>query len=74
MAPTALPRRQTGSRGVYATQWTGGYPPELWYRYMTESDNYHDGTFTRWICSLVGRSLQHSGQFFVFLYIAEKIS
>lgn len=33
-----------GSRAVYTTQWTGGYPPELWHHYMTESDNYHGGT------------------------------
>jgi hypothetical protein len=30
-----------GIRVIYATQWTGGCPPELWYRYMTESDNCH---------------------------------
>jgi hypothetical protein len=52
MAPTAQARSPTGSRDVYATQWTGSYLPELWYRYMTESDNYHGGTFTRWIAAL----------------------
>ncbi len=52
MAPTAQARSPTGSRVVYTTQWTGSYLPELWYRYMTESDNYHDGTFTRWIAAL----------------------
>jgi hypothetical protein len=25
---------------------------ELWYRYMPESGNWHDGTFTRWIGAL----------------------
>ena len=52
MAPTAQTRSPTGSRDVYATQWTGRYRPELWYRYMTESDNYHGGTFTRRIAAL----------------------
>ena len=52
IAPTAQNLHPAGSRGVYATQWTGGYPPELWYRYMTESDNYHGGTFTRRIAAL----------------------
>ena len=52
MAPTAQTRSPTGSRVVYTTQWTESYLPELWYRYMTESDNYHGGTFTRWIAAL----------------------
>ena len=52
MAPTAQARSPMGSQGVYTTQWTGSYLPELWYRYMTESDNYHGGTFTRWIAAL----------------------
>ena len=26
--------------------------PEMWYRYMPESGNWHDGTFTRWIMAL----------------------
>ena len=52
MAPTTQARSPTGSQGVYTTQWTGSYLPELWYRYMTESDNYHGGTFTRWIAAL----------------------
>jgi hypothetical protein len=48
---------RTGSKpyeqpGRYTTQWTGIYIPELWYRYMIESDNYHGGTFTRWIAAL----------------------
>ena len=51
-APTAQALCPAGSQGVYATQWTGSYLPELWYRYMTESDNDHDGTFTRWIAAL----------------------
>ena len=52
VAPTAQVRCPAGSRDVYATQWTGSYLPELWYRYMTETDNYHGGTFTRWIAAL----------------------
>jgi hypothetical protein len=52
MAPTAQALSPAGGRDVYATQWTGRYRPELWYRYMTESDNYHGGTFTRWIAAL----------------------
>ena len=56
MAPTAQARSPTGSRVVYATQWTESYLPELWYRYMTESDNYHGGTFTRCIAALSAAS------------------
>ena len=26
--------------------------PGLWHRYMPESGNWHDGTFTRWIAAL----------------------
>ena len=52
VAPTAQARSPTGSQDVYATQWTGSCLPELWYRYMTETDNYHGGTFTRWIAAL----------------------
>ena len=52
VAPTAQARSPTGSQDVYATQWTGSYLPELWYRYMTETDNYHGGTSTRWIAAL----------------------
>ena len=26
--------------------------PEMWYHYMPESGNWHDGTFTRWIVAL----------------------
>jgi hypothetical protein len=52
VAPTAQARSPTGSQGVYATQCTGSYLPELWYRYMTETDNYHGGTSTRWIAAL----------------------
>jgi hypothetical protein len=52
IAPTAQNLYPAGSQGVYATQWTEGYPSELWYRYMTESDNYHGGTLTRWIAAL----------------------
>ena len=52
VAPTAQARSPTGSQDVYTTQWTGSYLPEPWYRYMTESDNYHGGTFTRWIAAL----------------------
>ena len=36
-----------GRRAVYTTQWTWSYPQELWYRYVPESSNWHDGTFTR---------------------------
>src|SRR4030042_4823939 len=49
VAPTAQALCPAGSQGVYATQWTGSHLPELWYRYMTETDNYHGGAFTRWI-------------------------
>jgi len=52
VAPTAQALCPAGSQGVYATQWTGSYLPKLWYRYMTESDNYHGGSFTRWIAAL----------------------
>jgi len=52
VAPTAQAQRPACSQGVYATQWTGSYLPELWYRYMTETDNYHGGTTTRWIAAL----------------------
>jgi hypothetical protein len=59
----------SGSRDVYTTQWTAGFLPELWYHYMTESDNYHDGTHTRWIADLsaatckVRANIQHKGDF-----------
>ena len=36
-----------GRRAFYTTQWTWSYPQELWYRYVPESSNWHDGTFTR---------------------------
>ena len=52
VAPTAQAPRPAGSQGVYATQWTGSYLPELWYHYMTETDNYHGGSFTRWFAAL----------------------
>jgi len=52
VAPTAQALCPAGSQGVYATQWTGSHLPELWYRYMTDTDNYHDGIFTRWIAAL----------------------
>ena len=52
VAPTAQALCPAGSQGVYATQWTGSYLPELWYHYMTETDNYHGGSFTRWIAAL----------------------
>jgi hypothetical protein len=41
-----------GRRAVYTTQWTTGYPLELWHRYMHESGNLHDGTPTRWSMAL----------------------
>ena len=52
VAPTAQSLCPAGSQGVYATQWTGSCLPELWYHYMTESDNCHGGSFTRWIAAL----------------------
>lgn len=33
-------------RAVYTTQWTCGYPHELWYRCIPESGNWHGGTLT----------------------------
>ena len=51
-----LPRRfQPQPRCTHfgaSSQWTGSHLPELWYHYMTETDNYHDGSFTRWIAAL----------------------
>ena len=44
--------QQQGSRAVYSTQWTWSYPQELWYRYVPESGNWHDGTFTHWTMAL----------------------
>ena len=52
VAPTAVNYLSQGGRAVYTTQWTCGYPHELWYRYMPESGNWHGGTFTRWIAAL----------------------
>jgi hypothetical protein len=52
VAPTAVNYNSQGSRAVYTTQWTCGYPHELWYRYMPESGNWHGGTYTRWIAAL----------------------
>ena len=52
VAPTAQALCPAGSQDVYTTQWTGSCLPELWYRYMTESDNYHSGTLPRWIAAL----------------------
>jgi hypothetical protein len=47
------PRAQSPfARSRCYLKWSGSYLPELWYRYMTESDNYHGGTFTRWIAAL----------------------
>jgi hypothetical protein len=73
VAPTAQARCPAGSRDVYATQWTGSYLPELWYRYMTETDNYHGGTFARWIAALSAAPCNvrvHSGS----RYYTERIS
>ena len=53
VAPTAQSLFPVSSRGVYTTQWTGSYLPELWYHYMIESDNYHGGSSTRWIAALL---------------------
>ena len=47
IAPTAVNYNSQGGRAVYTTQWTCGYPHELWYRYMPESGNWHGGTLTR---------------------------
>ena len=52
VAPTAVNYNSQGGRAVYTTQWTCGYPHELWYRYMPESGNWHGGTLTRWIAAL----------------------
>ena len=41
-----------GGRAVYTTQWTCGYPHELWHRYVPESGNWHGGTPTRWTAAL----------------------
>ena len=56
IAPTAVALCLQGSRAVYSTQWTWSYPQELWYRYVPESGNWHDGTFTRWIAALSAAS------------------
>ena len=47
--PSCTDRRTyfQGRRAVYTTQWTWSYPQEPWYRYVPESSNWHDGTFTR---------------------------
>ena len=34
---------------------------ELWYRYVPESGNWHDGTFTRWIVALSAATLLLTG-------------
>ena len=47
IAPTAVNYHPQGGRAVYTTQWTCGYPHELWYRCMPESGNWHGGTLTR---------------------------
>ena len=39
VAPTAVAQSPQGGRAVYTTQWTWGYPHELWYRYVPESGN-----------------------------------
>ncbi len=57
VAPTAQVLLPAGSRGVYPTQWTESHLPELWYRYMTESDNCHGGSFTRWTAALSAATL-----------------
>ena len=57
VAPTAQVLLPAGSRGVYTTPWTGSHLPELWNRYMTESDNCHGGSFTRWTAALSAATL-----------------
>jgi len=37
IAPTA--EFLQGGQAVYTTQWTCGYPQELWYRYIPKSGN-----------------------------------
>ncbi len=39
VAPTAMALSPQGGWAVYTTQWTWGYPHELWYRYVPESGN-----------------------------------
>ena len=39
VAPTAVARMPQGSRAVYTTQWTCGYPHELWHHYASEPSN-----------------------------------
>src|SRR5262250_108987 len=60
VAPTAAALAPQGSRAVYTTLWTGGYPQELWYRYVPESGNWHGGTHTRWIVALSAATEKHS--------------
>ena len=47
--PVAPPQKpqSLGSRAVYTTQRTWVTRHELWYRYVPESGNWHDGTCTR---------------------------
>ena len=52
VAPTAVNNHAQGGRAVYITQWTCGYPHELWYRYMPESGNWHGRTSTCKIAAL----------------------
>ncbi len=33
---------------------------ELWYRYVPESGNWHDGTFTHWIVALSAATLRRT--------------
>ena len=51
IAPTTVVVSQ-GSQTFYTTRSPVGYLPWEWYRYMPESGNWHDGTFTRWIAAL----------------------
>jgi len=39
VAPTAEALSLQGGQAVYTTQWTCGYPQELWYRYIPKSGN-----------------------------------
>ena len=41
-----------GSQALYTTQCSDCYLSELWYRYVTESDNCHGWTLTSWIAAL----------------------
>jgi len=41
-----------GSRAVYTTHSTSGYPTVVWYRYVTDLGNCHGWTLTSWLAVL----------------------